>query len=96
MQYQINRTYQTGYTGQKPYFWPFLGSFLHKLWELCIINYICMTCYQSQMLRNILYHPNMQYQVDPTDQIPENGQKPLFWLFGSFKNAILCFLNDPS
>ena len=49
MQYQINRTYQTGYTGQKPYFLdPFLGSFLHKLWELCIINYICMACYPSQ------------------------------------------------
>ena len=24
-----------------------------------------------------------------SDQSPENGQKPLFWLFGSFKNAIL-------
>ena len=39
------------------------------------------------MLRNILYYHNMQYQVDPTDQTPENGQKPLFWLSGSFKNA---------
>ena len=38
----------------------------------------------------------MQYQVDPTDQSPENGQKPLFWLFGSFKNEILWFLNDPA
>ena len=38
----------------------------------------------------------MQYQVDPTDQSPENGQKPLFWLFGSFKNAFLWHLNDPS
>ena len=38
----------------------------------------------------------MQYQVDPTDQTPENGQKPLFWLFGSFKNAFLRFLNDPA
>ena len=38
----------------------------------------------------------MQYQVDPTDQTQENGQKPLFWLFGSFKNAFLWLLNDPS
>ena len=29
----------------------------------------------------------MQYQVGPTDQTPENGQKPLFWLFGSFKTS---------
>ena len=38
----------------------------------------------------------MQYQADPTDRSPENGQKPLFWLFGSFKNAFLWHLNDPS
>ena len=38
----------------------------------------------------------MQYQVDLTDQTPENGQKPLFWAFGSFKNAFLISLNDPS
>ena len=38
----------------------------------------------------------MQYQVDPTDQTPENGLKHLFWLFGSFKNAFLWSLNDPS
>ena len=31
----------------------------------------------------------MQYQVNPTDQTRENGQKPPFWLFGSFKNAFL-------
>ena len=30
----------------------------------------------------------MQYQVDPTDQTPENDQKPLFWLFGSFKKRL--------
>ena len=29
----------------------------------------------------------MQYQVDPTDQTPENGQKPLFGLFGSLKRC---------
>ena len=38
----------------------------------------------------------MQYQVNPIDQTPENGQKPLFWLFGSFKNAVFRFLNDLS
>ena len=29
----------------------------------------------------------MQYQVDPMHQTQENGQKPHFWLFGSFKKA---------
>ena len=38
----------------------------------------------------------MQYQVDPTDQTQENGQKPRFLLFWSFKNIFLWFLNDPS
>ena len=38
----------------------------------------------------------MQYQVDPTDQTQENGQKPHFWPFGSFKNGYLWSLNDPS
>ena len=38
----------------------------------------------------------MQYQVDPTDQTPENGQKPLFWHFGSFKKDFSWLLNDPS
>ena len=38
----------------------------------------------------------MQYQVDPTDQTQENGQKPLFWPFRSFKKAFLRSLNDPS
>ena len=37
----------------------------------------------------------MHYEVNPTDQTPENGQKPIFWLFGSFKHTKLCFLNDP-
>ena len=32
------------------------------------------------------YH-NKQYEVDPTNQRSENGRKPLFWPFGSFKNA---------
>ena len=36
----------------------------------------------------------MQYQVNPMHQIQENGQKPQFWLFGSFKNAFFWFLND--
>ena len=38
----------------------------------------------------------MQYQVDPTDQTRDNGQKPLFWHFGSFKNAFLRHADDPS
>ena len=38
----------------------------------------------------------MQYQVDQTDLTPENGQKPLFWPFGSFKNVFLWSLNEPS
>ena len=38
----------------------------------------------------------MQYQVDLTDQTPENGQKPTFWLFGSFKNTFAWILNDHS
>ena len=38
----------------------------------------------------------MQYQVDPTDLSPENGQKPVFLHFGSFKNAFLWLLNDPA
>ena len=33
----------------------------------------------------------MRYQVERVLQTPENGQKPHFWLFGSFKNA---FSND--
>ena len=36
----------------------------------------------------------MQYQVDLTDQTPENGQKPLFGASGSLKNAFLSSLND--
>ena len=38
----------------------------------------------------------MQYQLDQTDQTRENDQKPLFWPFGSSKNAFLRSLNDPS
>ena len=29
-------------------------------------------------------------------QTQENGQKHVFWLFGSFKKAFLWFLNDPA
>ena len=32
----------------------------------------------------------------PTDLSPENGQKPVFLHFGSFKNWFLWFLNGPS
>ena len=36
----------------------------------------------------------MQDRVKPLSQTQENGQKPHFWLFGSFKKAFLWFLND--
>ena len=48
-----------------------------------------MTRRRCRMLENIQYYYIMQYQVDPTDQTQENGQKPHFWPFGSFKNAFL-------
>ena len=38
----------------------------------------------------------MQYQVNPTDQTQDNGQKPHFWHFESFKNAFWGLLNDTS
>ena len=37
----------------------------------------------------------MQYKVNPIHLTSEFGQKPHFWLFGSFKNPFLRFLNDP-
>ena len=49
-----------------------------------------------ELFEIVNFYLNMQYQVDPTDQTQENGQKPLFWLFGSFKNAFFWFLNDPA
>ena len=42
-----------------------------------------------QVFQNIHLYQIMQYQVDPTDQTEENGQKPHFWPFGSFKNGYL-------
>ena len=47
-------------------------------------------------MHTIDFYQNMQYKVDPMHQTQENGQKPLFWLFGSFKKAFLRFLNDPA
>ena len=38
----------------------------------------------------------MQFEVDPMHLTQKNGQKPNFWLFGSFKKAFLWFLNDPA
>ena len=38
----------------------------------------------------------MQYGVNPMLQTRENGPKPRFWLFGSFKKAFFWFLNDPA
>ena len=48
------------------------------------------------MVENVQYYHNMQYQVDPMDRTPENGQKPRFWLSGSFKNAFLQIFSDPA
>ena len=55
-----------------------------------------MTWQHCLILENIEYYHNMQYRVDPTNQTPENGQNPDFWLFGSSKKAFLWFLNDPA
>ena len=74
-------------TSHKPLFW----LFLHKLCWLCKTNYTEHDRYRYQILETIWYYLNMQYQVDPTDQTPENGQKPYFWIFGSFKNAFVTF-----
>ena len=48
------------------------------------------------MFENINFYQNLQYQLDPSDQIYENDQKPHFWLFGSVINEFLSFLNDHS
>ena len=45
---------------------------------------LCGPATTRLLISNYFSQP-MQYQVDPTDQTPENGQKPLFWPFGSFK-----------
>ena len=63
---------------------------------LVLFEWSFMTWWSCRKLENILYYHNMQYKVDPTDQSPENSQKPHFWLFGSFKNAFMWHLNDPS
>ena len=84
---------------QNPRKWPkasFLALWIIQKCILVIFEWSFMTWYGCQILKNIKYHHNMQYQVDPTDQSPENSPKPLFWRFGSFKNVFLRFLNDPS
>ena len=48
------------------------------------------------MLEHTKFYHNMQYQVNPKDLSPRNGQIPPFWHFGSFKNAFLRHLNDLS
>ena len=52
--------------------------------------------YDGQLIPTIQFYQNVQYQVKPMHQTKENGQKPRFWLFGSFKKAFLWFLNDPA
>ena len=89
MQYQVNPEDQTPENDQNTLFWPF-GSFKNAF--LTLLNDPSLAI----KVKDIWYYHNMQYQVNPTDLSSENGQKPLFWLFGSFKNAIFCFLNDPA
>ena len=50
-----------------------------------------------QTLKNILYYNYMQYQVGPTDQTPENAQKPFLLCFWFIQKMDFCdFLNDPA
>ena len=75
----------------KPLFW-LLGSFKNAFsWFLNDSEWP-----GNLKLKNIKYYRNMQYQVDPKDQTPENDQNTPFWLFGPFKNAFSWFLNDLS
>ena len=50
----------------------------------------------DQMVYTIYFYQNMQNQVSPIHQTQENGKKAHFWLFGSFKNDVSWFLNDPA
>ena len=79
--------------------WPKTSILVLWIIQKCIcvtFEWPFMTWWPCRRLENIQSYHIMQYQVDPTDQIPENGQRTLFWLFVSFKNAFLWSLNDPS
>ena len=79
--------------------WPknsFFAFWIIQKWICVIFEWSVTTWWCCQMLENIEFYHNMQYQVDLTDQTPENGLKPLFLQFGSFKNGFLWFLNGPS
>ena len=39
--------------------------------------------YDSPLVNIVQHDQNMQFEIHPTNQTRENGQKPLFWLFGS-------------
>ena len=78
-------TNHTGHNGREPHFW---------LQLIQLITYSTYSTYSTYWLIDLF--KLRQYQVDPTDLTPENGQKPLFLLFGSFKKAFLWSLNDPS
>ena len=68
--------------------WPKTSILALWIIQKCVsvtLEWPFMTRQCCQMLENIKYYHSMQHQVDPTDQSPEIGQKPLFWLFGSFK-----------
>ena len=80
----------------RPNSWKLPKTSFLALWIIQNCIFVLIHDKPCQMLENIHYYHNMRYQVDPTDLSPKNGQKPPFWHFGSFKNAFLWSLNDPS
>ena len=73
MRYQVCLINQSLKNGQIPQFWLFFAKIM-----LIMHNWLIMHDLLPLNVENILYYQNMQYQVDPTDQTPENDQKPLF------------------
>ena len=74
----------------------YLALFQRKSCQACIINWSGMTCHHGKMFKNIFHYHHLQYQTIQTSQTWSNGQNAHFWPFGSFKNAFLSLLNDPS
>ena len=69
MQYQVNWMYQSLEIGQKPHF----RLFLHKLCDLCKINY-AEDEYHCQIVKIIRHDQTMQYDVNLMGQ-------PHYWPF---------------
>ena len=83
---------KTQENGQKPCFWLF-GSFKTAcFWFLNDPAWVI----RWHTHAHHLVLSNMQYQVELMLQTQEKGQKPGFWLLGSFKKAFFWFLNDPA